>query len=156
MPTHSALYQNSFLPSVIKEWNALPIEARHADSIASFKRYLNRDRQILPKYLFVGNRKEQIYHARLRRNCSSLNHHLFLKNISESPSCRCGSVENTHHYFLICPFYTNIRTELIETLSPLCKISVKTLLHGDASLPFDINKDIVKAVQTFILRSDRF
>ena len=83
--TKTNLYYNSFLPSVIRDWNELPVVVRQLDSVCSFKNYLNRDFTPVPKYYLTGNLKSQILHTRLRTNCSSLNNDLFLKNISESP-----------------------------------------------------------------------
>lgn len=73
------LYYMSFLPSVVRDWNNLPEQAKQLDSVNSFKSYLNRDRASIPKYYYVGSRKSQILHTRLRTNCSCLNHDLFLK-----------------------------------------------------------------------------
>ena len=77
--TRTNLSYNSFLPSVIRDWNELPVVVRQLDSVCSFKNYLNRDFTPVPKYYLTGNRKSQILHTRLRTNCSSLNNDLFLK-----------------------------------------------------------------------------
>ena len=77
----SQLYYNSFLPSVIREWNELPEDIRNLPSIATFKRKLNSDVTKIPSFYFDGVRLGQIYHARLRTSCSSLNQHLFLKTL---------------------------------------------------------------------------
>ena len=37
-------YLNSFLPSVVIDWNALPTDVRNVDSLSAFKRYINRDK----------------------------------------------------------------------------------------------------------------
>ena len=70
------LYFNSFLPSVIRDWNELPEEIRFSSSLGAFKYKLNRDVIMPPKFYFTGKRLGQIYHARLRTNCSSLNQQL--------------------------------------------------------------------------------
>ena len=51
-----------------------------------------------PTYYKEGKRLGQIYHARLRIQCGSLKHHLYLKNIEESPLCESGAVETVRHY----------------------------------------------------------
>ena len=38
---HSQLYFDSFLPSVVREWNALPGQIRNSTSLSSFKNQLN-------------------------------------------------------------------------------------------------------------------
>ena len=97
----TALYFNSFLPSVIREWNTLPENDKYVDSIDSFKRQINRNKTAVPKYFYTGSRKLQILYTRLRTG--SLNHDLFVKSISDAPlcSCRSGDVENAEHFFLI-------------------------------------------------------
>ena len=110
----TTLYYNSFLPSTVRAWNIVHEEAKHSDSINTFKGFLNKDKSHIPKHFYVGNRKAQILHTRLRTNCSSLNLDLFIKNISDSPLCQCGSVENAQHYFFCCSKYQVQRTELMN------------------------------------------
>ena len=42
------LYYNSFLPATIRDWNNLPQKVRQADSIQSFKRFLNSYTRLPP------------------------------------------------------------------------------------------------------------
>ena len=69
----SQLYFNSFLPSVIREWNVLLEVTLDLPSIATFKHELNSDIMKLPSYFFYGKRVGQIYHVRLRTNVISSN-----------------------------------------------------------------------------------
>ena len=98
--SNSSLYHNSFLPLTLRQWNSLPVEVRQLITLSSFKTFLKKDLQSVPTDYYCGSRKAQILHARLRTGCSSLNMHLFHKNITESPLCRCGSIEDTQHYFI--------------------------------------------------------
>ena len=100
-------YNNSFLPSTIRDWNNLPVEAKQAKTLSSFKYFLKKEKKQVPKYYYHGNRKSQILHTRLRTGCSSLNLDLFLKNITDTPLCKCGSIENAQHYFVIADFFNN-------------------------------------------------
>ena len=93
-------YFNSFLPSTIREWNTLPLDVRNCDSINSFKRKLNSDINVVPKYFYTGNRKAQVLRVRIRTKCSSLNNDLYQKGINESPLCLCGHVENADHFLM--------------------------------------------------------
>ena len=151
--TNSQLYYNSFLPSAVREWNELPIETRNSSSLDIFKTRINNNISLPPYYYFTGKRFGQIYYARLRTKCSSLRHHLFSINIIECPRSICGSVEDT---LLVCDQYTNIRRELLTTVSGICNPTLNVLLYGDPSLSLEQNKYIVKAVQDFILKSKRF
>ena len=77
----TTLYKHSFLPSVINDWNCLSDEMKNAGTLSAFKYRLNIDKPSPNKLYFFGDRKTQIIHARLRNKCSSLNEHLYLKNI---------------------------------------------------------------------------
>ena len=70
-----------------------------ATSLSAFKHKLNRNIRVPPKFYFTRKRLGQIYHARLRTNCSSLNLHLFSKHLTDSPLCACGSIEDTYHFY---------------------------------------------------------
>ena len=106
----TALYFNSFLPSVIRQWNNIP-DNKYVDSVDSFKRQISRNKTTVPKYFYTGSRKLQILHTRLRTGCSSLNYDLLVKSFSDTPlcSCRSGDVENAEHFFLSCNFYRDHR-----------------------------------------------
>ena len=84
--TRTRQYYNSFLPSVIREWNSLSEETRNASSVSAFKSRLDQN-VIVPeilKYFYIGDRRLQMLHTRLRTNCSSLNQDRFRKNISDT------------------------------------------------------------------------
>ena len=116
MQTHNVILI-PFLPSVIREWNELSQPIRNSTSLSSFKYRLNSGATKPPSYYFEGKRLGQIYHTRLRTSCSSLNQHLFSKNIVDSPLCACGSIEDTNHYLFNCVQYNDIRQQLINSIS---------------------------------------
>ena len=151
---NSQVYYNSFLPSVVRDWNELPEQTRNSPSLNSFKKNVNISTP--PRYYNTGKRLGQIYHARLRTSCSSLRQHLFSKNIIDSPQCVCGSIEETHHYLFVCQQFANLRRELLNSVSDICHSNLNVLLHGDPSLSFDKNKKIFQAVQDFIMKTKRF
>lgn len=156
IPARTTLYSNSFLPSVLREWNSLPSEARTIHTLDSFKTFLNTNKIKIGKLFYYGKRRSQILHTRLRTKCSSLNHHLFLKNIVESPLCRCGSIEDNFHFFFQCHFYDQLRITLLNKLSPICDINLNTLLLGDTNKDFATNTVIFFAVHEYIIGSERF
>ena len=154
--TRTNFYSDYFLPSAIKLWNNLPLHVRNSKSLSIFKnRIKNRIRKYHSLY-YIGTRMGQILHARLRMNSSSLNEHLFNRNLVYSPNCQCGHVESTSHYLLFCNKYTNLRNEFIFTINYHIPIDVKLLLFGSENLSEDENKDIFLKVQKFILKSKRF
>ena len=150
---NSNLFYNSFLPSSIRDWNSLSDEIRNSQTFSIFKSKLNADGVKPPSYHNHGLRTLQIYHARLRLDCSSLNSHLHKKNIVESPLCICGDAETTKHYLLHCPQYHVPRNQV---LNDYLHMPIKTLLKGDPHLSVEENENIFNAVQTFIARTGRF
>ena len=139
---NSQLYFKSFLPSVTRDWNGLSEETRNLTSLSSFQRHLNPSRNVSPKFLFDGKRPGQIYHARLRMRCSSLNARLFSKNIIDNPLCNCGAFEDTHHFLLSCTRYSILRQELVNKVTPVCHPSLNVLLFGSQELSDSANKHI--------------
>ena len=98
--------------------------------------HLNHNKKVVPRHFYIGHRKLQVLHTRLRTKCSALNYDLFIKDIVASPLCRCGEVENAEHYFLKCSFYRNQRAELIRTVSQFCRATIGCLLRGNNDLPY--------------------
>ena len=92
------------------------------------------------KFYFIGKRLGQIYHARLRNNCKSLNQHLFSKNLIDNPLCICGSVEDRYHYLLTCNRFSNVRQELFNTDTIICRPTLNVLLYGNDELSLEQNK----------------
>ena len=101
----------SFLPSTIREWINLPEEQRNSSTIASFKYQLNQPKSFSPKYNYFKEPKTQILHTRIQTKCSSLNHDIFNKNLTDSPRCTCGSTENAESisYNVFCTASKELR-----------------------------------------------
>ena len=150
------LYKKSFLPAVINDWNGLPLNIRNTNSISLFKSLINRDKPKSKKLYNVGYRKVQIFHTRLRNNCSSLNQHLYWKNVIDSPLCSCGSIESNQHYFFECKLYLLIRNTLVQKLSDITTVNLQTILYGNENLSFYNNEIIFNEVHKYILDSKRF
>ena len=109
-----------------------------------------------------------VYLTRLRVGFSHLNEHKFRHNFLDTLdpfcSCRSGDVENTLHFLLHCPNYTDARLVLFNDLKDL-SVSVlpyagntlcKILLYGISQLSHDENRDIISAVIRYIIASSRF
>ena len=148
------LFFNSFFPSTIRAWNSLPQDIKDANTVTAFKYCLNRHRRLPPKYYNAGSRIGQILHARLRMGCSSLNSHLYSKNIVPSPSCAYGEFEICYHFFLHCPRYSNVRNTYLSGY--LHTHSVQELLHGKVTATDEDNETMFCHVQEFIVKSKGF
>ena len=149
-------YFHSFLPSTIRAWNRLPNEVKDCNSVNSFKNNLKPEKYQTPKYFYFGDRRAQVLHTRLRTNCSALSLDLFHKNITESPLCRCGSVEDSQHFFFHCRMYRLQRTELLNTVGQYMNPSLQLLLYGDPSLTLEINIKVFECVNKYLLNTKRF
>ena len=154
--TRTNYYSDYFLPSTVKSWNILPLEVRNSRSQNIFKAALVQNSKKIPYYYNTGSRMGQIYHSRLRMSCSSLNDHLFVCNLTESPYCLCGSRETTTHFLLHCHRYHNLRLETIFSLNYQVPVDTNLLLYGSDVLDYEQNKQIFMTVQKFILSSKRF
>jgi hypothetical protein len=92
---------HSYLLLQLELWNNLPTEIETNPSISNCKRFLNKDKHVVPQYYNQGTRNEQILHAKLRMGCST--------NFAENPSSCCGEIESTEHFLLKCLQYTHLR-----------------------------------------------
>ncbi len=86
------IYAKSVIPSSLKLWNELDENTRASDTLLSFKSKVKAKFKppVVPQYYLLGNRCEQIHHARLRNKCSNLSGDLHRNHISDSPRCDCG------------------------------------------------------------------
>ncbi|XP_033751862.1 uncharacterized protein LOC117335784 [Pecten maximus] len=148
-------YKNSFLPSSIDLWNSLPPDIKNSPSLSNLKKYLHRHSPTVPPYYSYGKRSDQVHHARLRMNCSSLNAHLFSRNLIDSPVCSCRQAyETTEHFLLSCPNYTIVRNECFVDL-PI-DYTFDMLLYGNPNLSITENENIFHCIQLYILKTKRF
>ena len=99
---------------------------------------------------YIGQHKDNIFHAQLRLRCSKLNSHLFALHVADSPACLCGfNNEDSEHFLLHCPLYIDIRQRMFRTLNTLMDnqhLNMNTLLYGNDSYVFEINCKVFQAV----------
>ena len=155
-PHRTNLYQSSFIPSTTILWNNLPIAIQQTTSLSKLKSFLSTNDVKIPPYFYSGDRPNQIQHCRLRQGMSNLNYDLYQRHLATNSVCACGHPSETaEHYLLVCPLYTNARTETFSAIH-VNILSVDTLLNGSELLTIKENEDIFKAVHQFISKSDRF
>ena len=81
----------------------------------------------------IGKRHNQLNHTQIRLNFPSLNFHLYQRKCINSPNCSCGdTLETPHHYFFLCPQFTQQRNILFSKLK-------KTLYLTNSILLLDIS-----------------
>ena len=141
---HQLLEHGTISPLKLNKWNLSMLSSKKKKNVP------------VPKYFYTGKRKVQILHTRLRTNCSSLNLDIFIKNISDSPMCTCGSVEDTQHYFFHSINFRQQRTELFNEISQYCIPTLNLILYGDLTLSLETNVRIFQAVHKYICNTQRF
>merc|ERR1712115_433887 len=150
------LYRKSFFPSATKLWNKLPEQIQRTESFGELKRHLRKDDIIIPPYYYIGNRKEQILHCRIRIGMSDLNNDLFNRHLSEIKSCKCGANEETAiHYLLECHLFDRTRRETLFNLPPTA-INLNTLLNGNQNYSLAFNYFIFSVTHEYIIQTKRF
>ena len=147
---------NSFLLTTLRQWNMLEQGIRESSTLQAFKRKLNSQQQTPPIYfnLVRTSRLWQVLHARLRLECSSLNHHLHRRNLVESPLCSCGVPETTFHFLLACVYHNETRQRYFSGLG--LPLTVNALLNGKPEESLAVNNAIFRRVQLYIMATKRF
>ena len=152
--SNTNLFYNSFSLSSVRAWTSLSEEIKQASSLSAFKNHLNTNIKRPPKYYYAGTRLGQVLHTRLRMECSSLNSHLYHKNIVDSPSCVCGGFERAYHFLFVCPRFAAARNSYLP--SNHHNYSTHDLLFGCGRKTNQQNETIFLKVQDFIVNSGRF
>ena len=148
-------FKSSFFPACTAEWNKLPSESRN---VSYFSQEMRKSCNPL---FYEGTRHNNIKHSQLRMKCSKLNAHLFSLHVVDTMHCSCGhEVEDTSHFMLHCPLFAVERIKLFDSLRALSlniygESLISTLLYGDESFSYEINKKIFDAVHLFITDTDR-
>ena len=151
------LFERSFIPTGIRQWNMLPENLQTLPSVESFKQNSRNKERILLYY--YGKRWSSIHHARMRIGCSKLNYDLCNNlHVIENMSCSCGApIENAQHFFLMCPLFANERQILMQSLTIIHNnVQCNDLLFGINHLSLELNQAIFHAVQEFIVKTKRF
>ena len=126
--TNTKRFYHWFFPSSVRAWNSLADEIKQAPSVATFKKLVNSDIIWPTKYYSACTRIGQILHTRLRMECSSLNSHLYHKNIVDSPSCLCVGFESSYHFLFVCTRHTAARNTYLP--DNFHNYSTRDLLFG--------------------------
>ena len=86
--------------------------------------------------------------------CSSLNSHLYRKNIVPTPSCECGSFESPYHFLFQYPRYAAIRDTYLHIY--LDSHTTREILYGKESATDLENEALFLNIQEFIIKSKCF
>ena len=86
--TRIEISRKSCIPSSISLWNSLDKEIRASSSLSCFKNKINNlhtDCNNVPH--LCGERYWSVLQARIRNNCSNLNHDLYINHLFNIPAC---------------------------------------------------------------------
>ena len=75
--------------------------------------------------------------------CSKLKQDLCYKlNVIDESSCDCGEeYDDSYHYLMDCPNYTELRLELFNAIATYTDVNIRAILYG--SLQLGINENIL-------------
>ena len=150
------IYQNSFIPKTIVEYNNLEIKSCKSSETFSNKIARDVDR---PCWFLAGKRQPSILHARMRMKCSPLNDDLHTHiHVLSSSECACGyKRENSKHFLLDCPLYNTARKKMLNDLKAIgFKATTSNLLYGNTIYSDEINIEAFKIIQNYLQESNRF
>ena len=166
-------YQNSVVPSAIREWNKLPVGVRNSLSLQGFKTSVKKELYPLKTRRYSTCTGQMgINHGRLRMGLSALNAQRFQYNLITFKNCLLcpAPKEDVVHYFLKCPCYFTQRVTLLKNMCELLapgthysllpqldeKYFCQILLCGSDDYDAAINSQIFSHVQRFIDSTARF
>ena len=166
-PIRTQVMNLSYIPSTLRQWNALHPNIRNSRTLSTIKLKLKFKPHPLVKLYSTSFGPASKYLTHLRLGLSKLKSHLFSINVVPDPICpNCpnNKTETTMHYILECPAFAAQREEMFrglrESLSPSILNNNKTLLraliNGIPTSPLEFNKTIFHSVHDFILSSLRF
>ena len=154
------LFSKSYVPSAISLWNSLPAAIKEQGSLAAFKNALTKNifrARRIPLYFLSGDRRLSVLHARLRNNCSNLNHDLCRNHLRLLERCECGSErEDAEHYLFQCKLFLNARLKLFQKTRSFHPLNTNLLLFGSSEFSDGDNINIFNAVHAYIKETNRF
>ena len=116
------IYENSFFPFCIKNWNSLDESIRSLPSISLFKTHLLKFVRPLGHSSFgIRDRIGSKRLSQTRVGFSDLIDQRFNHKFNcASPTCKCGIEDEIPvHYFLCCPRYNAIRLTFLSRISDI-------------------------------------
>ena len=154
--TRTESFRRSFFPFALPKWNDLPAEVRDLPSLDLFSHATKPEHKRNALY-YCGERLASLHHTRTRLGCSKLNSHLCHNlHVTNNAACQCGyENEDSLHYYLQCPLFTNERAKMNCVITQKGFLSLETILYGDPEQDLKTNIEIFQAVHQFILDTKR-
>ena len=161
-------FKNSFLPSVVIEWNKLDQNICNTENLNILKKKLLKFIRPSGNSVFrCHNPKGVKLLTRLRLSLSHFREHKFKHGFLDSlnPGCSCcQDIEVSTHFLLHCSNYSNERLTFVNTIRIIDKNILdkndlkvtQTLLYGDSSSDDTNNTLTMNATMEFLIASKRF
>ena len=112
----------SFFPLTVIEWSNLDSDIRNSESLALFKKHILAFIRPFENSTFQCHKPKRLkVITRLRLGLSHLQSHKFKHSFQNTlnPTCNCGTVETTIHYFRHCPNFSSERQTLFKKLQSI-------------------------------------
>ena len=144
-------------------WNSLNKEIRSIQNYEIVKIKLSQIYQLPlkpPSHFMIGKRHNELNHTQIRPNFSSLNFHLYRRHCINSPNYSCGdTLETPHHYFFLCPHFTQQRNILFSKLKNIIPdqqhFTTRLLLFRSELLDNCNNRFIFQYVHEYLEKTGR-
>ena len=121
IPCKNDRYKNSFYPDAVEKWNNIGVEFRSIVKLSDFKSSVLEIIRPPKKDIFDIHNPDGINRIfQLRVGLSPLKAHKKAHNFQDTLNniCLCGNgVEDTEHYLLLCPFFTDARNILFDNVA---------------------------------------
>ena len=165
------IFESSFYPNCLREWNQLDPEIRLAPSLSIFKtKLLSIIRPPPAKSVFdIHDPSGLSYLTQLRVVLSKLNFHKSNHNFRDTINPMCPTndgIEDTEHILLLCPSFVMHRRDLLTSILALGrpfgylslsnKDLTQLLLFGGKDLTNELNRKIFELTLRYIHNTRRF
>ena len=173
--SRTTVFQKSFFPQSIDDWNELDMTTRNAKTVETFKENIKKKCKFKTNQLYHQYPSKSVTnHTRMRLGLSGLAFHRYTYNHIETPKCPLcpAKCEDLEHFFMTCPAHTIHRAEF---MTDICHILhnidnlvvefrsqrfrntfIDIILKGTPLLSLVENQEIFEITQKFIQKSQRF
>ena len=126
-------YYNSFLPSVVRDWNELPHTTRNAPSNGAFKRSLNSNLISVPHSIWMASALVKFIILEWEWIVALLITTSFQKTSLTVRFAFVVDQKLPKHYLFDCNRFNNLRQEMMPSISQLCERTLNALLYSHRS-----------------------
>ena len=166
-PRPTDRYLWSFFPNAIAGWNQIISDFEDRPTYCKLKSHLISLYRPKAKSIFdTYNPTLLRYLFQLRLGLSKLRYHKkrhgFKDTVTDKCLCKLGT-EDTHHFFLVCPFYATHREVLTHEIEKILhdreitefNFSVNLFLYGHPSLDQKDNTKVISHTLDYIKNTNR-